>query len=216
LDFDEMDDPAGVPLTAAGFQSFTIDTADAVVTTGVTRFYGAISATLAPSNPAFGFDDRQRDTPVNSGAFTTENLLRDFVHSRATDLGNTDGFDLTLTGLASNTPHTFTIWSFDSGSAGTRVSDWFANGIEVVSNYAFDGRNLPSTDSQYRFSFTASTNASGQIIIGARRDDTSVDATGLPTFGAFLNALQVDVVPEPTAAVLLLAGLGVCVWRRHR
>jgi len=111
LDFDELDSVGGATLTEPGFQSFTIDTGNAIVTTPVTRVYGAITATLSPS-AAFGFDDRQRATPTNNGGgFTTENLLRDFVFSRATGSGNTDGFDLTLSGLAANTPHTFTIWS---------------------------------------------------------------------------------------------------------
>ena len=216
LDFDELDVAGGVPLTEPGFQSFTIDTANAVVTEPVTRIYGAISATVASSNATFGFDDRQRATPTNSGDFTTENLLRDFVFSRATGFGVTDGLDLTLTGLAPRTPYIFTIWSFDSGSAGNRVSDWFANGVELVSDYAFDGRVLPTTDTQQRFSFTASTDASGQIIIGARRDDASVDGIGAASFGVFLNALQVDVIPEPTTAMLLAAGCGVCLRRRRR
>ena len=42
----------------------------------------------------------------------------------------------------------FTIWSFDSGSLGNRVSDWFANGIEVFSDYSFGGANLPFDDTQ--------------------------------------------------------------------
>src|SRR4030095_9584479 len=93
LDFDELDATTGTPLTAAGFQSFTIDTANAIVTTPVTRSYGALTVTLASNNPAFGFDDRQRATPTNSGAFTRGDLLRDFVFSRATGFGVTDGFD---------------------------------------------------------------------------------------------------------------------------
>lgn len=215
VDFDELDTPGGTPLTAAGFQSFTIDTANAIVTTPVVRTYGAFTVTLASSTAAFGFDDRQRGTPVNDGIITTGDLLRDFVFSRATGFGVTDGFDLTIAGLAANTPYTFTIWSFDSSSAGTRVSDWFANGIEMVSDYSFDGRNLPSSDTQYQFSITASTDAAGQIIIGGRRDDASLDAAGLPSFGAFLNAIQVDMVPEPTVAGLLCSALGFCLWRRR-
>src|SRR5437762_10116136 len=83
LDFDELDAVGGATLTAAGFQSFTIDTANAIETAPVTHTYGPLTVTLAPSNPAFGFDDRQRATPVNDGIITTGDLLRDFAFSRA-------------------------------------------------------------------------------------------------------------------------------------
>jgi len=216
LDFDELDAVGGATLTAAGFQSFTIDTANAVVTPPVVRTYGPITVTLAPNNAAFGFDDRQRATPLNSGALTTENIFRDFVFSRATGAGITDGLDVTIAGLAANTPFMFTIWSFDSGSAGNRVSDWFANGTEVVTDYAFNGSVLPVDDLQYQFTITASTNATGQIVIGGRRKAASVDAAGAASFGVFLNALQIDaVVPEPTTGILLVGASALCGGRRR-
>jgi hypothetical protein len=84
LDFDELDVTGTPTLTAVGFQSFTIDEANAVVTTSVVRTFGPLTVTLAPNNASFGFDDRQRATPVDSGSFTGGNLLRDFVFSRAT------------------------------------------------------------------------------------------------------------------------------------
>lgn len=216
LDFDELDTAGGTTVTAAGFQSFTIDTANAVVNTPVVRTYGTITVSLQPNNSAFGFDDRLRATPTNSGALTTSDLLRDFVFSRATGAGNTDGFDLTIAGLAANQPYRFTIYSFDSSSLGNRVSDWFANGVEVISNYSFNGSVLPADDTQYQFSFTASTDAAGQIVIGGRRDDASLDGASAPSFGVFLNAIQLDLVPEPATGALLTSGLGFCVWRRRR
>jgi hypothetical protein len=215
LDFDELDTAGVVPLTAAGFQSFTIDTANAIVTTPVVRSYGALTVTLSSSNPAFGFDDRQRGTPLNDGIITTADLLRDFAFSRAGAASVTDGLDLTIAGLRPNTLYTFTIWSFDSGSAGTRVSDWFLNGNELVSNYTFDGRVLPTSDTQYQFSMTGLTDSTGQAIIGGRRDDTSLDSNNAASFGVFLNAIQVDLIPEPTAVVLLIGAITFAFPRRH-
>jgi hypothetical protein len=215
LDFDELDVAGDATLTAAGFQSFTIDTANAVVSTPVVHTYGTLTVTLAPSNPAFGVDDRQRTTPLNGGIITTGDLLRDFAFSGATGAGNTDGFDLTIAGLTATALYKFTIWSFDSGSAGNRVSDWFVNGIEMVSDYSFDGRALPTSDTQYQFSMTSRTDSAGQIIIGGRRDDASLDGNFLPSFGVFLNAIQVDLVPEPSVAGLLYSVLCFCMWRRR-
>jgi len=216
LDFDELDVTGTPTLTAVGFQSFTIDEANAVVTTSVVRTFGPLTVTLAPNNASFGFDDRQRATPVDSGSFTGGNLLRDFVFSRATGAGVIEGIDVTIAGLTANTPYQFTIWSFDSGSLGNRVSDWFANGTEVVSDYAFNGSVLPTDDSQYHFMFTASTNGAGQMVIGGRRDPASIDGAGAASFGVFLNALQIDtVVPEPTSAILLIGALGICSGRRR-
>jgi hypothetical protein len=216
LDFDELDVTGTPTVTAAGFQSFTIDEANANVTTAVMRTYGPLTVTLAPNNATFGFDDRIRATPTDSGSFTKGDLLRDFVFSRATGAGVTDGLDVTIAGLSGNTPYQFTVWSFDSGSAGNRVSDWSANGVELVSDYAFNGSILPTDDTQYRFMFTATTNSAGQIVISGRRDVASVDGNSAASFGVFLNAIQVDtVIPEPTTGILLMGAIALCCGRRR-
>ena len=86
----------------------------------------------------------------------SDGSIADFIFSR--DNSGASGLDLYIAGLAANQPYDFIIWSYDNGSAGTRVSDWFANGVLVTNNYTFNGSALPTDDSQYRFTFRATAN----------------------------------------------------------
>ncbi|MGI8604618.1 MAG: lamin tail domain-containing protein [Verrucomicrobiales bacterium] len=187
LSIDITDRDSNTPaLLEPGFQAFVIGNVggNAAIQTGpITRTFGAYSVTLANSGTD-GYDDRLRTTPANSGAFTESLLLRDFVFSR--DQTGTSGLDVTVAGLPANSVVRVSIWSFDTSSAGSRVADWSCNGIVIRENYTFNGSTLPSTNDQYRFDFTSTTNASGQLLIQGRRDPSSA------TFGVFLNALRVE------------------------
>jgi hypothetical protein len=152
---------------------------------------------------------------VNSGAFTLQSILRDFIFSQ--ERTNTSGLDLLIAGLAASQLYEITVWSFDTGSGGTRVSDWFANGVSVTNNYTFDGRVLPTDNSAYRFTFRTTTSASGDVLISGRRDATSVDTAANPSFGVFLNALQVSSVSATTATngnVSALVGNNASLYMR--
>jgi hypothetical protein len=179
-------DPATT--TMPGFTSFVID-GTGIITNTTVRTYGSISVTLS-NTPGFGYDDRLNGAPATNGAFNEFLLLRDFVYSRSRT--NNGGLDITLGGLVPETAHVITIWSFDSTSAGQRVSDWYANGVLVKENYTFNGQVPPTSNSQYRFAFETISDSNGQIVISARRDSSSVGLTGLPEFGVYLNALQVE------------------------
>jgi len=192
----------------AGFQSFVINSNvanNAIQTQATTRVFGAITVTVSNSAPN-GYDDRLRASPTNSGSFTEGLLLSDFVFSR--DLNSTGGLDVAISGLGSNKTYRFTIWSFDSGSAGSRVSDWSANGTVVTNGYTFNGAVLPTSNEQYRFAFKATADASGQVLISARRNPASVDgaATPAPSFGVFLNALQIENDLPRITAINLAGG----------
>lgn len=187
--------------TQPGFVSFVINSnvsSATIQTQATTRVYGSISVTISNTAP-LGYDDRLRTTPVNSGAFTDSLLLRDFIMSR-NDTG-TGGLDVTISGLTPNQLYRFTVWSFDTGSTGVRVSDWSANGITVTNGYAFNGSVLPTSNDQYRFAFNATATAAGNVLISARRNPISA------TFGVFLNALQIDSLtstpPTGLAALML-------------
>ena len=194
----------GVDLATAtqpGFASFVINSnvsSTTIQTQATTRVYGSISVTISNTAP-LGYDDRLRTTPVNSGAFTDSLLLRDFIMSR-NDTG-TGGLDVTINGLTPNQAYGFTVWSFDTGSTGVRVSDWSANGITVTNGYAFNGSVLPTSNDQYRFAFNATSSPAGSVVISARRNPASA------TFGVFLNAFQIDSLtstpPNGLAAQML-------------
>ncbi|MCW5555331.1 MAG: lamin tail domain-containing protein [Verrucomicrobiae bacterium] len=180
--------------TQAGFTSFVINSnvsSSAIETQAVTRVYGNISVTVSNTAP-YGYDDRLRTTPENTGTFTESLLLRDFIFSR--DDTGTGGLDITLSGLTPNLAHRFTIWSFDTGSGGNRVADWSANGVLVASAYTFNGNNWPASNEQYRFSFEAPADNTGVVVLSGRRVPPSNSS-----FGVFLNALQVETLASVAA-----------------
>ncbi len=184
LDFNDRDNNT-TDTTQNGFTSFLIGSTggNAATQTGaLTRTIGSTPVTLSNSG-ADPYDDRYRSTPTDGASLTTQRLLRDFVFSR--DQTGTSGLDLTVTNLPAQQPCRVTVWSYDSSSPGSRVSDWYANGVLVRDNYTFNGGNLPAVDTAGRFGFDAVTTAGGSLVIGGRRDPSSA------TFGVFLNAVQI-------------------------
>ena len=200
--------------TQAGFQPFLITSngsATSVQTTPTTRTYGAISVTLSNSNPSVGYDDRVRNTPTDSGSLTTSALFRDFVFSRETT-GSTNGLDVFISGLNASQQYDITIWSFDSSSTGSRISDWFANGVLVTNDYTFNGSVLPTIDSDDRFTFRATASGSGGILVSGRRD------LAANTFAVFINAMQVTPVntaPSTNGNVAAMAGQNSSLFVRQ-
>ncbi len=171
VDFDER---GATPATQSGFQSFVINSnvsATAIQTHPTTRAFGSISLTLS-NTPPLGYDDRVRTTPVNSGAFTQSRLLRDHILSR--ELTGTGGLDLSFAGLAPSQDYAVTIWSYDSGSSGKRVSNWYANGSLVRSKYTFDGSVPPARNEDDQFTFGAGSAPDGTLVVSGRRDASSL------------------------------------------
>jgi hypothetical protein len=153
--------------------------------------FGSYTAQLTPVGTSMG--SRSRGTPTDAGAFTQGALLRDFVFASAAD-PDTSGLDAHLTGLMPNWPYKVTVWSFDTGSGGNRVSDWFANGTQVIENYTFNGTVPPTSNADYQFSFPAWVDGTGGLTIAGRQDATS------SSHAIFLDGLQVSHLP--TARVL--------------
>ncbi|MBI5384840.1 MAG: lamin tail domain-containing protein [Verrucomicrobia bacterium] len=198
--------------TQTGFTSFTMSAASGIQTTPTTRSFGALTVTLSNSAAGIGYDDRFRTTPVNSGAFTLEDLFLDFVFSR--ELTGTSGLDLFIAGLAPGQLYGATLWSFDSSSPSPRISDWFANGALVTNNYTFNGATLPANDAAYRFSFQAAATPSGGLLISGRRDTASLANSP----AVFLNALQLTPVTSATTTngnLAAMAGQNTSVFVRQ-
>ena len=200
--------------TQVGFNSFIIGGAG-VQSTNITRTYGGFSVTISPSAAGITYDDRARTSPSNGGALTTQNIYRDFVFSayNAANSG-TNGLDFLVAGLAAGQSYQLTVWSFDSGSGGSRVSDWYANGSLVTNNYTFNGSTLPIADTANRFSFSATVNPSGQILIAGRRDTS----TAVNNASVFINALQLVptiAVPATNGNVVALAGQNSGLYARQ-
>jgi hypothetical protein len=185
IDFDNHSPAAGE--TQTGFQSFSLPGLSAIASgTPTTSLFGGVEVTLTGSGSSV--DSRKRSDPVNSQDFTGEKILQDFIYATATT--GTVGLDLSLKYLAPNQLYAVTVWSFDSGSPANRISDWNANGTQVIDNYTFNGSNLPTNDSQYQFSFNVAADANGKVLLQGRRDST----TGANA-AVFLNALKIEVPP---------------------
>jgi hypothetical protein len=181
-------DPAN---TEPGFEQFVIDGAENADQATTTRMFGDIEVTISHSNTAGGilFGDRRRTTPTNAGAFTQQELLRDFLFAR----GETpdDGLDISISNLTPEATYVVRVWSFDTDSNGARVSDWTANGILVQDDYTFDGTAVPPDpldNNVYAFNFTSTADATGSLLIQGR----AVQGGGC--CGVFLNALSLDEI----------------------
>jgi hypothetical protein len=213
LDFNDRDNNTA-NRTQTGFSNFVIGAVGgtAALQTGpVTRVFGGLSVTLSDSAPSAGYVDRYRTTPSDSGAFTLENLFRDFVFSE--DRTGTSGLDLLITGLVPSQPYQFTVWSFDSGSGGNRVSDWLANGVWFT-NYTFNGAVLPANDDANRIQAIATATAAGELLLAGRRDPVS--GSGQPA--VFINGLEVApliVVSTTNGNLAAMAGDNASVYLRQ-
>jgi hypothetical protein len=173
--------------TMPGFSSFVINSNVATIaiqTNPTTRVFGNVLVTLSNTGrwaTTIGSALRQSTTVPLRKAYCCATLF--FPQRRQWRL------DLAIENLLPNQPYSITIWSFDSGAPGTRVSDWFANGVLVRENYTFT-TNAPTSNDQYRFTFDALADANGRILVSGRRDSASVGSTGAPDFGVFLNAFE--------------------------
>jgi hypothetical protein len=178
VDFNDDDQgEVGAANTESGFSTMTLG-ANPSTFNGITVTVSALSGGL--------LDDRDRTTPVDSPPnFTQDQLYDDFIFVNGVTNGN--GLQVRLTGLPPNQDYRLTIWSFDSGSPGARVSQWIetASGVSnvIASSYTFDGNVLPTRNGERTFSADVRSSAAGVLQIEGRR-------TGGTLHGVFLNALQ--------------------------
>jgi hypothetical protein len=241
VDFNErVGTPPAPSATQAGFSSFMMSgtTASSVLET---QAIGAYTVTLQAfddgqdenivtagvQNTVGVIDDRLRATPVNGGSLTYEVLYRDFIFAQ-TGNGPTGGMDLTVSGgaLLANTQYLVSIYSFDSGSTPLpqpRTANWLDgnNSDALVLATSFSGAALPTTDNQYRFTGIAQTNGSGVLLLKGRNTTanipTGTTGAGGVQIGVFINALEIDVVPEPTSiGMVMIAAVLVGLAPRRR
>ena len=137
-------------------------------------------------------DDRPRTAPIDSGAFTESLLLRDFVFTSATSVGQ--GIDLRIQGLTADRAYLVELWSFDSGSQPLRTSDWTVNGAFLWDDYAFNGSNTPATNDDYKMVGLFTASATGELLISGRVAGTAP--------AVFLNAIRISETAPATAVDL--------------
>jgi hypothetical protein len=225
LDFGDRDGTggAGNPLQS-GFQAFMLDNTQsntAIVPT-TTRTFGALSVTVSATGAnTSGIDDRVRAVPTDSGAFSNEALLRDFifaVHTANTTVATDEGLNVQIQGLTPNLAYTVRLWSYDNGSNPARISDWFVNNstTPVVAGYSFAGSTLPTDNDSNTFTFQATATATGTLLLSGRAAAAVSGANNNNTHNVFLNAMQITPVPEPSALALAGGALAAALaWRRR-
>lgn len=204
LRFDVDDRAALDPVnTEPGFEQFVIEGMENDDQATTTRTFGDVEVTIAHSNSSVNlYGDRRRGEPTNAGAFTDQELLRDFVFARGESPD--DGLDITIANLAPDSAYNVRIWSYDTSSNGVRTSDWFANGVLVMDDYAFDGNDVPPDpvdNDVYAFEFGTVSDATGTVLIEGRA------VTGGGCCGVFLNALS--IMPDEEILIGDFTGDGV-------
>lgn len=177
VDFNDDDSgETGAANTEPGFTGMTL-TANPSTINGVTVALSPIGGGV--------LDDRDRATPTASPTLTQDQLYDDFIFVNGQANGN--GLRISISQLRPLQDYQLRIWSFDSGSAGGRGSDWIetASGQTnvLISGYRFDGATLPSVDGDDTFAAPVRSSASGELRLEGRR-------SGGTSHGVFLNALQ--------------------------
>lgn len=206
--------------TQTGFDGW--DIADGT-NSAVSQSFGSIDVTITAVG-ATTFTARNRSYSFG-GSINEAALHRDWVNggvdadNATTGDGAGAGMDILIEGLASNTTYPVTIWSYESGSQGQgnagSASDWRANGTLVQDNWIVIERTNFDEDSDGRFTFDATADANGKLLIEARGSDWLGVDPGEPRERAFLNGIE--IVPEPATLTLLgLAGAVMLGGRKRR
>jgi hypothetical protein len=223
-----------VPDTAPGFSAYILTGTTAATSASVTQSVNGYSVTLAAfddgldensvtagiQNGVGQIDDRDRATPTNGGALTYGQLYDDLIFAGGTT-GPTGGMNVTVSGgsLLANTQYQISIYAYDSGSnvaPQPRSANWYDgnNANALVLTTSFDGTVLPTTDSQYRFTGLAATDATGALLLLGRNTTPNAVAGGV-SIGVVLNGFEINV-PEPTSLSLLALATVPALRRRRR
>jgi hypothetical protein len=188
LDFGDSDGgEAGPDDTEEGWTNFYL-------TNNGTEISG-VTVSVLPIG-GISLQERDRTAPVDMPpSLTIDQLYDDFIF--ASSQTDDTGLELRLQGLVPHQEYEVTIWSYDNGSIGERVSRWQETSgsvpVEIESTYQFDGRIPPTSNLDHTMSASLTASATGELRIEGRRN-------GGTSFGVFLNAIQL-VVPSIEAAI---------------
>jgi hypothetical protein len=108
-------------------------------------------------------------------------------------------------------PNDDLIFTFFASRMG--VSDNREGRYEVIgATTQFTTLNASNNDSNFA-SVTVKADALGKVVLNMTKGSNNNNANGF----FYLNAMSIEVIPEPSSALLVLvAGLGLCVVRRRR
>ena len=120
------------------------------------------------------FDDRDRTGPVDSGAFTLDQVYDDMIYTTG-PAGS--GMEILIEGLAPNVPYDLLLRSFDALAAGTRTSTWteVSSGqpVTIAAAYSFNGGVTPTSNDANAMRTTLVSSPQGTLVL--RGVQTTVD-----------------------------------------
>lgn len=204
------------PVVESGFTGYSVTNVG--VAGPMTQTFGSFTVTLTNGKTVDGSGNlnatglvnaRDRGALTDSGAFTYNDLYRDFV-TQGADTG------LQLGGLTANTAYQITFYAYDNNN--TR-SETFKN-ITGATTSSPNGANL----SLGTISWTAASSLTSNNLFSIVATATS-DSSGRLTFDinsasatTVLNGLILASIPEPSGCAALLAGaaLAYVAARRRR
>ena len=172
LDVQNSDDPNNVE---EGFTAFTFADSGSEI--------DGITVTLGGYAEA---DTRRRGEP---NGVPYENIYKDFIFARQAEAGI--GYvTVTLSGLIPNQTYGITIYSWDTYSTEIRITDWTANGEDLLTTIHDGNVDSPAAEDDQAFTGMATADANGVIFM------ESVPGEG--TFAAepfaFINALVISPI----------------------
>jgi hypothetical protein len=113
-----------------------------------------------------------------------------------------------LGGFDPNDDLTFTFFASRMGVLDNREARYEVVGATTVATTLNASNNDSNTAS-----VTLKADAGGNVVLNMTKGSNNDNATGF----FYLNAMTVEVIPEPSSALLVLvSGLGLCVVRRRR
>ena len=169
---------------------------------------GPVSIAIAPVGGGIWIDARERGTALTPQGVDNNNIqvpagllgdmYRDFLFANGSNAAG-EGMDIAVSGLAPSTEYDVAVWSYDSGSPGTRSATWGQSGGSTVSlGFQGDNGSAPGPDpdttqqTDYSATFKMTSDAAGSAVIEGRTT---------AGFGAvhnvFLNGIAFSEGPLP-------------------
>lgn len=181
-----------------------------VTTSTLSATSEGVVLTLVPQGNPLG----TRDRGAQNGGGDENDMWRDFFFIGADDTSvapSDRGFDITLEGLDPDTPYAVTVWAFDFPSVNAGIFGPPRNALwngEIL-NFGSESNSAPEALDEYTLTIEVLADATGTALVTAR------SANAADVVSPFVNGLRVDVIPEPSTALLLGLGLAALGRRRH-
>jgi hypothetical protein len=158
VDFnDRTEGEPGTTNTEPGYSTMSLDDNGSNfdgVTVNISAFGGAV------------LDDRDRSVPVDSGAFTLDQVYDDIIYTTGPA---SSGMEILIQGLAPNASYDLLLRSLDAFASGARTSSWSeVSGTEpltVAASYTFDGSVAPASNDSNVIRASLTSSPQGTLIL---------------------------------------------------